>query len=322
MKKNLFLNFSVDEEKLQIKMTREFDANISLVWDAWTKSEILDQWWAPKPWKTQTQFMNFTEGGHWHFAMVGPEGEKHFGRIDYEKINPKTQFIAYDCFCDEKGNINPSLPKNKWISNFEEKDNLTTVNVITTYNSIEDLETIIKMGMIEGLTSALENLDLYIEKQFQLTSELKSDNSPRVTTYLNFPGNTEEAFLFYKSVFKSDFSGKGIQRFGDIPKDSGHPPVPESIKKMILHVELPTIGNHILMGTDAPKEMGFNLISGNNMHICLEPSSREETERIFNELSEGGEVTMPLEDMFFGAYFGEFKDKFGINWMLNFKNVD
>ena len=93
-------------------------------------------------------------------------------------------------------------------------------------------------------------------------------------------------------------------------------------KKLILHAELTIMGGHILMATDAPESMGFKMVHGNNMHICLEPESREETKRLFDELSAGGKVTMPLEDMFFGAYFAEFKDKYGINWMLSFQNVE
>jgi PhnB protein len=174
------------------------------------------------------------------------------------------------------------------------------------------------MGFREGLAMALTNLDQYIETQFKLRKELKTDNTPRVCSYLNFPGNTEEAFRFYQSVFRTEFNG-GIQRFGDIPAEAGHPPVAETIKNMVLHVELPITGNHILMGTDAPKEMGFTLIQGNNMHISIEPGTREEAKRIFDELSAGGNITMPLQDMFFGAYFGEFTDKYGINWMINFQ---
>ena len=139
----------------------------------------------------------------------------------------------------------------------------------------------------------------------------------RVSTYLNFARSTEEAFLFYKSVFKTEFSGKGIQRFGGIPAEAGHPPIPDNIKKMILHVELPITGGHIIMATDAPKEMGFELTSGNNMHIHLEPETREETKRLFDALSDGGKITMELKDMFFGSYFGECKDKYGVNWMFN-----
>ena len=108
----------------------------------------------------------------------------------------------------------------------------------------------------------------------------------RVTTYLNFAGNTEEAFNFYKSVFKTEFIGKGIERFEDVPASTENwPPVADNVKKMVLHVELPIVGGHILMGTDAPKEMGFTLTSGNNMHICLEPETREEAEWERNRLN-------------------------------------
>lgn len=140
----------------------------------------------------------------------------------------------------------------------------------------------------------------------------------RVSSYLNFPGNTEEVFNFYKKVFKSDFIN-GIQRFGEIPADPNQPPVAESVKKMVLHVELPILGGHILMGTDAPKELGMTVSKGNNMHINLEPESREEAKRLFDELSADGIIEMPIQDMFWGAYYGSFQDKFGINWMINYQ---
>jgi PhnB protein len=141
---------------------------------------------------------------------------------------------------------------------------------------------------------------------------------PRTCTYLNFPGNTETAFNFYKKVFRTEFNGKGIQRFGDIPAEVGHPPLSEADKKLVLHVELPITGGHVLMATDAPESMGFKLNAGNNMHISIEPDSRAETKRLFEALSDGGNVTMPLKDMFFGAYYGSCTDQFGINWMVNF----
>ena len=140
----------------------------------------------------------------------------------------------------------------------------------------------------------------------------------RVSTYVNFPGSTEEAFNFYKSVFKAEFVN-GIQRFGDMPADPNQAPMSESVKKMVLHVELPILGGHILMGTDAPKEMGFNVVQGNNMYINLESDSKEEATRLFNELSAGGKIEMPIQDMFWGAYFGSLTDKFGINWMVNYQ---
>jgi PhnB protein len=141
----------------------------------------------------------------------------------------------------------------------------------------------------------------------------------RVSTYLNFPRTTEEAFLFYKSVFKTEFCAP-IARFADIPPQPGQPPLPEADKNLVLHIELPILAGHVLMGTDAPESMGFTVTPGNNMSINLEPDTRAETERLFKALSEGGKVEMPLQDMFWGAYFGSLVDRFGIRWMLNCVN--
>jgi PhnB protein len=135
-------------------------------------------------------------------------------------------------------------------------------------------------------------------------------------TYLNFQRNTEEAFKFYKSVFGGEF-GPQIGRFRDVPPQPGAPALPEADKDLIMHIELPILGGHVLMGTDAPESMGFKLIVGNNVHISLEPDSKAEADRIFKALSSGGKVTMALQDMFWGAYYGSCTDKFGIQWMLN-----
>jgi len=139
-----------------------------------------------------------------------------------------------------------------------------------------------------------------------------------VSTYLNFPRNAEEAFLFYKSVFGGEFSRGGIARFSDIPASGGMPSLADEDKNLVMHIELPILGGHLLMGTDAPESMGFTVIKGNNVHINLEPDTREETQRLFKALSSGGKVTMELQDMFWGAYFGSCTDKFGIRWMFNF----
>jgi PhnB protein len=137
----------------------------------------------------------------------------------------------------------------------------------------------------------------------------------RVSTYLNFPRNTEEAFLFYKTVFQTEFMGP-ITRMGGGP-DGGSPQVPEADRNLVMNVALPILGGHVLMGTDAPESMGFNLNAGNNVHLNLEPDTLEETERLFAALSDGGKVAMKLERMFWGAYFGSITDKFGIHWMFN-----
>jgi PhnB protein len=140
----------------------------------------------------------------------------------------------------------------------------------------------------------------------------------KVSTYLNFNRNAEEAFNFYKSVFGGEFTSPGIRRFSDIPQQEGMIPLAESDSNLVMHVELPIMGGHVLMGTDAPESMGFNLVYGNNIHINLEPDSKEETSRLFQLLSEGGKITMALENMFWGGYFGSLTDRFGITWMFNF----
>jgi len=141
----------------------------------------------------------------------------------------------------------------------------------------------------------------------------------KVSTYLNFQRNTEQAFLFYKSIFGGDFTGK-VLRFTDIPPQPGSPQIADADKNLVMHIEFPILGGHVLMGTDAPESMGFNVIKGNNVHINLEPDTRKETDRLFKALSESGKVDMPLQEMFWGGYFGSLTDKFGIRWMFNCPN--
>lgn len=138
----------------------------------------------------------------------------------------------------------------------------------------------------------------------------------QVSTYLNFPRNTEEAFTFYKTVFGTEFDGDGISRMGEAPVQEGAPELSEDDKDLVMHVSLPITGGHRLMGTDAPESMGFDVQSGNNVYINLQPDTREETERLFNALKEGGKVEMELQDMFWGDYFGSLVDRFGIHWMF------
>lgn len=137
-----------------------------------------------------------------------------------------------------------------------------------------------------------------------------------VSTYLNFSRNTEEAFNFYKSVFGTEFQGQ-VMRMGDVPPHEGMPALAEEDKNLIMHVSLPILGGHVLMGTDAPESMGFTMNFGNNMYINLQPDTREETRKIFDDLKEGGKVTMELEDMFWGDYYGSLVDKYGVQWMFN-----
>ena len=141
----------------------------------------------------------------------------------------------------------------------------------------------------------------------------------RTSTYLNFTDNTEAVFNFYKSIFGGEFVG-GVARFGDIPPQEGTPPLADGDKNLVMHIELVILGGHHLMGTDAPASMGFKVNVGNNVHINLEPDTKEEAMRLFTALSAGGKITMPLQDMFWGAYYGSCTDKYGVQWMVNVSN--
>lgn len=141
----------------------------------------------------------------------------------------------------------------------------------------------------------------------------------RTSIYLNFVDKTEEAFNFYKSIFGGEFIG-GIARFGDIPSQERSSKISEKDKNLVMHIELEITGGFHLMSTDAPSSMGLTVNAGNNVHINLEPDTKDEATRLFNALSLGGVITMPLQDMFWGAYYGSCTDKFGVHWMVNVSN--
>lgn len=264
--------------------------------------------------------MDFREGGVWLYSMTNDRNEVRWYKAQYKSIEPLHSYAYTESICDELGQILNFAPPIEWQNTFVAQGKKTSVAITIQFAHPEALGQMLEFGFKEEFAITLQNLARYIQSRFQLRYKNKTNHQPRVCTYLNFDGKTEEAFLFYKKVFRSEFVGKGIERFEDVPASTENwPPVAEDIKKMVLHVELPITGGHILMGTDAPKEMGFKLSGGNNMHICIEPESREEADRLFKELSEGEKVSMPMADMFFGAYFGEFTDKYSINWMINFQ---
>jgi PhnB protein len=138
----------------------------------------------------------------------------------------------------------------------------------------------------------------------------------QTNTYLNFTNTCEEAFTFYKSVFGTEFIG-GIARMGDTPPMEGQPTLSDADKRLVMNVQLPILGGHVLMGSDAPESMGFKLIQGNNFYIALDPDTRADADRLFAALSAGGKVEQPMSEMFWGDYFGSLVDKFGIQWLIN-----
>ena len=158
MKTSLLFDFTVDKTAKTVVIKREFDADLSLVWDAFTKQEILDQWWAPKPWSSKTKFMDFKVGGRRFYAMVSPEGQEQRWAIQrYTSISPKTNFKFSNAFADK--DENPELPGSDWDFTFSEQNGTTTVR-ITIYNeSLARMEKMIEMGFREGFTMTLNYLE-------------------------------------------------------------------------------------------------------------------------------------------------------------------
>ena len=159
MKADLQFDFLVDKEKNTLTIKREFAAKRQMVWDCYTKSELLDRWFAPKPLTTKTKSMDFREGGHWHYAMVEPNGQEYWGRMDYQTIRPIDNYTSLDGFCDETGALNPALPRSKWDVSFSDMSAHTLVSTVVFYTSPEALQQVIDMGLKDGLASTLERLD-------------------------------------------------------------------------------------------------------------------------------------------------------------------
>lgn len=159
MNSNLTFDFTVNKETSTVIVKREFAAELPMVWDAYTKPEILDQWWAPKPWVSKTKSMDFKVGGRRIYAMCGPEGEEHWALADFTSITPKTNFKFQDAFCDKDGNISDEMPRSDWNLEFIDNNSSTLVNIVIKHQTLSDLEKIIEMGFKEGFSMALDNLD-------------------------------------------------------------------------------------------------------------------------------------------------------------------
>jgi uncharacterized protein YndB with AHSA1/START domain len=166
MKPDLLFDFTVDKTKKMVFITREFDADVSLVWDAFTTAEILDRWVAPKPWSSKTKYMDFKVGGKRFYAMVSPEGQERWALQRYTSISPKTNFKMYNAFAD--ADENPQLPGSEWDYNFSEQDarpdepfgrGITTVRISIFNESLERMEKMIEMGFKEGFTMSMKNLE-------------------------------------------------------------------------------------------------------------------------------------------------------------------
>ena len=164
------MDFIVDKQTKTVSITKEFAYNLSLVWDAYTKPELLDQWWAPKPWTSRTKVMDFKVGGRRFYAMVSPEGDERWAVQKYTSITPKTNFKFFNAFADK--DENPELPGSDWDLNFSEQDERTTVSISIYNESLERLERMIEFGFREGTMAQLNNLEDLLTK-LSRTNETK-----------------------------------------------------------------------------------------------------------------------------------------------------
>ena len=159
MNSNLLFNFKIDKSTSTVFVDKEFDAELSLVWDAFTKQEILDQWWAPKPFISKTKYMDFRVGGRRFYAMVSPEGQEHWSIQDFTAISPITNFKYVSAFADKDENINKEFPSSAWNLDFSEANGVTKVSITIKHKELSDLERHIQMGFKEGFTMTLNDLD-------------------------------------------------------------------------------------------------------------------------------------------------------------------
>ncbi|MGZ3880780.1 MAG: SRPBCC family protein [Flavisolibacter sp.] len=159
--------YTKDEANKKLFAEREFDAPVKDVWRAWTEPALLDQWWAPRPWKAVTVSMNFKDGGTWLYYMQGPDGTRHYCRADYSSIVANKSYHGLDSFCDEKGNVNTELPAMSWKVDFNETSSGTKIRVEITFDSLDSLQKIVDMGFKEGFAMAHNNLDELLSKGLQ-----------------------------------------------------------------------------------------------------------------------------------------------------------
>lgn len=151
--------FNKDFNEKTVYVSKIYDAEVTEVWNHFTQSELLDLWWAPKPWKCETKSLDFKEGGTWLYSMVGPEGERHYSQVKYGEINEHRSFDGLDSFCDENGNLNPDFPEAKWLVGFTGVEEGTKVTFNIHFPTEEDMKKQVEMGFEEGFKTGLNQLE-------------------------------------------------------------------------------------------------------------------------------------------------------------------
>lgn len=151
--------FNQDADSASVYVMKIYNADVSKIWDYFTKSELLDQWWAPKPWKCETKSQEFKNGGSWLYSMVGPDGERHYAQVKYGEITDHRSFDGTDSFCDENGNANPDFPEAKWLFGFTGVEEGTKVTINIHFASEQAMNQILEMGFEQGFKAGLDQLE-------------------------------------------------------------------------------------------------------------------------------------------------------------------
>ncbi|HZY79367.1 MAG TPA: SRPBCC domain-containing protein [Cyclobacteriaceae bacterium] len=147
----------------KLTLTRNFEADVETVWDMWTRSEMLDLWWAPRPWRAETKSQSFKPGGKWLYAMVSPEGERHWSCVEYTKIEKQKSFEGMDAFSDENGVINTEMPRTNWKVTFDATSKGTKITIVMTAAQGGHIEKLLEMGFEQGITMTMDYLDEYLK---------------------------------------------------------------------------------------------------------------------------------------------------------------
>lgn len=289
-------------EKKLITVETTIDASLEKVWHYFNTPVHVQNWNnASADWHTPFAENDLREGGTFCYRMAARNGRKSF---DFTGVYTKVE---------EMKEIRYRLDDNREVCIFFAREE----NGTRLTEKFEPENEYPLQVQKDGWQAILDNFKMYVEddpESGNTSTKAAATTATGVTLnpYLNFNGNTEEAFNFYRSVFGGEFLV--LQRFRDTPEAEK---LPESEQNKIMHVALP-VGSNILMATDVVESFGQQVTSGTNSYLSLHPDSEKEARRLFRELSKGGEVEMEMQEMFWGALYGSFTDKFGIKWMVNF----
>jgi uncharacterized glyoxalase superfamily protein PhnB/uncharacterized protein YndB with AHSA1/START domain len=312
--------YEVIESELVI--SRVFNAPREQVWKAWTDPEFIKSWWGPKGFTSPVCIVNFRLGGDYLFCMRSSEGQNFWSRGTYLEVAKPEKLVMTDSFSDEHGNIVPAAdygmqgdwPLELMVSvTFEDYDGKT--RFVLRHHGLPEGEMV---NMTEtGWNESLDKLDQVLfqfqNENFNSSAGGSETATLTVNPYLNFPGNTEEAFNFYKTVFGGEF--QMLTRFRDTPDGANFQP---DIQNKIMHIALPIGKGNVLMATDAIESLEHKHTAGNNFYLTLSATSRNEADSLFCKLSLDGKIEMAMNTTFWGSYVGMCKDKFDIQWMISF----